>query len=316
MATAKNFFIERISTFSSIIYPENIDDIKLNSKALTETLHNEKVRMLRNGMSIIGFTILEDFIKRRTGEVLKEISSISCAFNALPEKLKEAVTFYALKGISSRAELLKRNSEDYITFIQNETEFVSSTKKSVYEFSEFSMGWDKSNLNSTDISEFLKTFNVDGGWNSIQTLSSNINCSILNPSQIFSNFANNRHKSAHNSNADSLLTDLESFIIQSKIIAFCFDSLLNKSFSYIRDNNANFLNGTIKTIPQDVKIRYIIETNGKWKEFQNNNFNRAYRTNTNYLQILIDAKSRAQRNKEVLLTKYENNLIKEWFTYQ
>lgn len=316
MATAKIYFIERINTFSSIVYPQNTDEIKLNSKALTETLHNEKVRMLRNGMSIIGFTILEDFIKRRTGEVLKEISSTSCAFIHLPEKLREAVTFYALKGINTRAESLKRNSEDFITFIQNETEFISSTKKSAFELSEYSMGWDKSNLNANDISDFLKIFNVDGGWNSIQALSSRINCSILNPNQVFSNFATNRHKSAHNSNTDSLLTDLQSFITQSKIIAFCFDSLLNKSFSFIRLNNNDFLNGTIKTTQQAIKIRYIIESNGKWKEYQNNNFNRAFRTNSDYSLLLNEAKLRAELNKEVLLTKYEDNSIREWFTNQ
>jgi hypothetical protein len=316
MATAKNYFIERINTFNSIIFPENVDDISLSSKSLTETLHNEKVRMLRNGMTIIGFTIIEDFIKRRTGEVLKEISSTSCSFNNLPTKLKETVTFYALKGISSRAENIKRNSDDFISFIQKETGYVSSTNKSVYEFSEYSMGWDKSNLNSEDISDFLKVFNVNGGWDSIKSLSSIINCSLLNPKEIFINFASNRHKSAHNSDANSLLTDLQNFINQSKIIAFCYDSLLNKSFSYIRLNSISFLNGTIKTLPSDIKIRYIIESQGKWKEYQNNNFNRAFRINTDYLTILGEAKLRAERNKEVLLTKYENNYIREWFTFQ
>ena len=90
MASAKINFITRINTFESIIYPNLPNDINLNSRALTETLHNEKVRMLRNGMSIIGFTILEDFIKRSIGEILKNIGSTGCNFNLLPEKLKEA----------------------------------------------------------------------------------------------------------------------------------------------------------------------------------------------------------------------------------
>ena len=94
MASAKENFILRIGTFNSIVHPDIPEDIKLNSKALTETLHNEKVRMLRNGMSIIGFTILEDFIKRRIGEILKIIGTTGCTFNSLPEKLKEDVTFY------------------------------------------------------------------------------------------------------------------------------------------------------------------------------------------------------------------------------
>lgn len=316
MASAKDNFILRLGTFNSIIRPNLPDDIKLNSKALTETLHNEKVRMLRNGMSIIGFTILEDFIKRRIGEILKTIGTTGCNFNSLPEKLKDVVTFYALKGINSRAETLKRNSEDYISFIQNETGFISSTKNSVYEFSEYSIGWDKSNLNSNDVLEILGTLNVEGGWSSIQRLSSIINCSILNPNQVFKNFATNRHKSAHNTDADSLLTDLESFIDQSIIIAFCFDSLLCKSLSYIRLNNTSFLNLSLKTKPQDIKIRYLNEVAGKWKEFANNNLSRAYRTNNDYMIILNEAKLRAQANNEVLLIKFENNTIRDWYNFQ
>ena len=316
MSSAKINFITRINTFDSIVNPNIPNDINLNSRALTETLHNEKVRMLRNGMSIIGFTILEDFIKRRTGEILKGIGLTGCNFNLLSDKLKEAVTFFALKGINSRADTLRRNSEDFITFIQNEAGFISSTKGSVYELSEYSIGWDKSNLNSSDISEVLNIFNVDGGWNSIQRLSSIINCSILNPDQVFKNYAMNRHKSAHNTDADSLLTDLESFINQSKIIAFCFDCLLNKSLSYIRLNNPNFFNLTLKSKSQDIKIRYIIETTGKWKEYANNNLTRAFRTNIDYNIILNDAKLRAQSNNEVLLIKYENNSIRDWYNYQ
>lgn len=315
MSSAKSNFITRVDTFNSIIIPEQANDISLNSKALNEILHNEKVRMLRNGMSIIGFTILEDFIKRRTGEILKSIGNTNCNFNLLPEKLKESVTFHALKGINSRAETLKRNSEDYISFIQNETGFISSTKNSVFEFSEYSIGWDKSNLNSTDISKILGVFNILGGWNSIQRLSSLINCSLLNPNEIFKNFAMNRHKSAHNTDADSLLTDLESFIYQSKTIAFCFDSLINKSLSYIRLNDSNFLNGSLKTNPTNIKIRYLLEVDGKWKEYANNNFSRAFRVNQDYAIILNSAKLRAELAKEVLLIKYENNLIRDWYTY-
>lgn len=316
MSSAKINFITRINTFDSIIYPNIPSDINLNSRALTETLHNEKVRMLRNGMSIIGFTILEDFIKRRTGEILKGIGLTGCNFNLLSDKLKEAVTFYALKGINSRADTLRRNSEDFITFIQNEAGFISSTKGSDYELSEYSIGWDKSNLNSSDISDILNILNVDAGWNSIQILSSMINCSILNPNQVFKNYAMNRHKSAHNTDADSLITDLESFINQSKIIAFCFDCLLNKSLSYIRLNNSNFFNSTLKSKPQDIKIRYIVEITGKWKEYANNNLTRAYRTNIDYNIILNEAKLRAQSNNEVLLIKYENNSIRDWYNYQ
>ncbi len=312
---AKNNFLERISVFENIVSPSDINDVILASKALTENLHNEKVRMLRNGMSIIGFTILEDFLKRKIGEVLKEISGCGVPFNQLPLKLKDAVTFSALKGVFIRAEALKRGSEDYLTFIQNETAYISSTKTSVYEFSEYSLGWEKSNLSTNDISDFLGVFNVEGGWNSIQTLSSIISISLLNPSETFRNFATNRHKSAHNSDTDSLLTDLQNFVNQAKVIAFCFDSLLNKSLSYIKSIDLNFLENRKKTLPGDLRLRFVLEDSAKWKEYSGS-FIRAFRVNSDYNTLLTQAKLRSQTNREILLVKSASNQIIDWFLYQ
>lgn len=317
MPTAKEDFIARLNTFKSIIYPETITDINLNSKALTEVLHNDKVRLLRNGMAIIGFTILEDFIKRRSGEILKSIGSPStlCNFNNLPDKLKEAVTFSALKGITARADMLRRNSEDHILFVQEETTFISSTKNSSFELSSFSIGWEKSNIADSDISDILSIFNVDGGWYAIQTLSTLFNSSIIQPNSQFKNFASNRHKAAHNTNTDSAMVDLINFENQSKIIALCFDALISKSLSYLIENNKAFLNATLKTKPTDIKYRFIKYSDGKWKEFNQNNPKRAYRTNSDYNALLVQSKLRSQNGKEVLIIKNADNSIKDWFIF-
>lgn len=317
MPTAKEDFIKRLNTFKSIIYPGTTLDINLNSRSLTDVLHNDKVRMLRNGMSIIGFTILEDFIKRRTGEILKEIGSTSslCSFNNLPGKLKEAVTFNALKGITARADMLRRNSEDHIQFVQEETTFISSTKNSVFELSSYSIGWEKSNITDNDIKDILSIFHVDGGWNAMQTLSTIFNSSILQPNTQFKNFASNRHKAAHNTNTDSAMNDLINFENQSKIIAICFDSLVSKSLSYIVSNNSSFLNSSLKTKPNDIKFRTIKCCDSVWKEYNQNNSTRAFRVNNDYSTLLSQAKSRSQSNKEVLIIKNEDNSIKDWFIF-
>lgn len=317
MPTAKEDFITRLNTFKSLIYPDTINDINLNSKSLTEVLHNDKVRMLRNGMAIIGFTILEDFIKRRTGEILKGIGSPTslCNFVNLPEKLKEAITFSALKGITARADMLRRNSEDHIQFVQEETTFISSTRNSSFELSSYSIGWEKSNIADSDIKDILSIFNIDGGWNSIQFLSTIYSTSIIQPSMLFENFASNRHRAAHNTTTDSSMTELINFENQSKIIALCFDSLVSKSLSYIIANNTDFLNGTIKTRPNDIKYRTIKNISGNWKEFTQSNSTRAYRTNSDYNTLLAQAKVRAQGNKEILIVKNEDNSIKDWFIY-
>jgi len=307
MPSAKHNFLERINNFEKIVSPVNPANSTLASLALTEVEHNEKVRMLRNGMAIVGFTILEDFIKKRTGEILKEIGSTGINFNNLPDKLKDAVTVGALKGIQNRAEVLKNNTEDYIGFIQNETLFISSTKNSVFELSEYSIGWNKSNLSSQDISKFLSVFNVQGGWNAIRDISTSINVSLTNPSEIFKNAATRRHKAAHNVLADSLLSDLEDFVSQSKVIAFSFDILLSQSLKHIKDNTP-----LLVTNFNQLSFRFILQDQATWKEYTNN-FNRAYRVGNNLGQFLLDVRQRARNNNQYLLIKGSNNQILDWY---
>ena len=106
MSTAKEIFLNRLENFENAL-----SSTDLISGNLRDRQHNEKARMLRNGMAIVEYTILEDFIKKRIGEVLKEIGRSGISFNLLPAKLKETAVLSALKGIQTRADNLKRASE-------------------------------------------------------------------------------------------------------------------------------------------------------------------------------------------------------------
>jgi len=312
MPTAKENFLNRISSFEKIVSPSSIGDSVLISRALTEIEHNEKVKMLRNGMAIIAFTILEDFIKTRIGEILKKIGNTPVNFAALPSKIKEAATVSALKGIQSRADTLKRSSEDHLTFIQQETWCVSSTKDAVYELSEFSLGWDKSNISSDDIKSFLGIFGVKDGWRAIQQISSAISITLPNPGEIFKNAAMRRHKAAHNVAADSLLTDLQEFVTQAKVIAFGFDSLLSKSLEFINNSDPEFLAERKKIELTDFKFRFILEKDGKWKEYSSSS-KRAIKVDTSLMVVQMAALPRSRSKGEVLVIKSASNRLIDWF---
>lgn len=312
MPTAKQNFINRISSFEKIVSPANPLDSVLISRALTEIEHNEKVKMLRNGMAIIAFTILEDFIKKRIGEIFKEVGTTHVSFPSLPSKIREAATVSALKGIQNRADTLRRNAEDHITFIQNETRFISSTQDAVYEFSEFSLGWDKSNISADDIKQFLNIFGIKNGWGKIQQVSSAINVTLLNPEDTFKNAASRRHKAAHNAAADSLLIDLQDFVNQSKVIALGFDCLLSKSLKFIASNDSDFLNENKNVELADLKFRYILHRDGKWKEYSTLTSTRAVKADVSLPALQSLSIVRAQNNNEILVVKSASNQLIDW----
>jgi len=307
MASSKDNFINRMNSYDKAISSESVI-----SKAFTEIEHNLIARLLRNGLSIIAFTILEDFLKTRTGEVFKSIGTSSIPFSRLPAKIQEASTISAIKSIQTRASNLKKTDEDWLGFIQEECGYVGSTKSSVYELSSYSMGWDKSNLVSNDISDFLNCFKVAGGWSAIQQISNLGNITLAVPSDTFKGAAMRRHNSAHNAAADTPINDLTDFSNQSRIIAFCFDALISKSLHYILSNDLEFIEERKTTNPSDIKLRFLLNKDNRWKEFSQGS-SRAFRTNKDYNIILPDTKSRTLRNSETLLIKDASNKIIDWF---
>lgn len=188
---------------------------------------------------------------------------------------------------------------------------MSSTKDSAFELSKYSIGWDKSNLSAHDISNFLAIFNVSGGWGTIQKISSAININLTNPSEIYNNIATRRHKAAHNTSADSLLSELQSYVSQSSVIAFSFDILITKSLMQICSLNSDFLNCTIKTEFEDLEFRFVLEKTNNWKEYKGNS-SRAYRVNNTFTDLLTGAEDRAILHREFLLIKSKNNQILNW----
>lgn len=307
MTSAKEILIERFITLDTALSSPEVLPL-----SLTQRSHNEKARMLRNGLAIISFNILEDFIKRRVGEAFKYIGTCGIAFNDLPDTIIEASVFNALKGIIQRAENLKRTTGDHISFIQEQTRFLSSTLDANYELSEYSFGWDKSNLSSSDLTSIFKIFGIEGGWNSVQNISSMINISLVSPSEIFSNAALRRHRAAHNPNSDAPLNDLTDFVLQAKIISLAIDVLISKSLKHILNNERDFLQGNMKTTPSQIKLRFLKFVDGIWKEYLGNN-TRAYRTNTNFDIIFNESKSRALNNNEILVVKPNEHNIGDWY---
>lgn len=307
MLSAKDNFINRMDSFDKALASSD-----LISRALTDNEHNEKARMLRNGMAIIGYTILEDFIKNRVGEILKKVGSSNVPFSSLPQKLQETATTGALKGIQVRAQNLRNDLENHLEFIQNETLCVSSTKNSVYEISAYSLGWDKSNISEKDVSDYLNIFNVDGGWDAIREISSSINISLVSPNQIFRNAAQRRHKAAHDATADSLFNDLKNYVSQSKVIALGIDALLSKSLKHIMNNNTTFLIGRDKTKSNQLVFRFLNEDGGKWKEYSRN-ISRAVRVKAIYGEIFPECLTRSRTNNEILIVKSSSNQIINWY---
>src|SRR5690606_26469715 len=146
-------YINEASSLSSLV----------DNSLTTTTEHNEVANLLRKGLSIVAFNILEDYIKKRTLEALNEIASSGITFSNLPDALQEASISQALSSLQFQSMLHKKEGLDYKILIQNETKKISSTLTTPYELSNYSFVSSNSNITSNEITDLLKAFGISGG---------------------------------------------------------------------------------------------------------------------------------------------------------
>lgn len=181
--------------------------------------HNSVANLLRKGLSIVSFNILEDFIKNKAYESLDNIASSGMSFLNLPNELQEYSVSGALASLQFQSIILKRANQDYKLTIQQEAQKIASTIGSPFSLSKYSLLSSGSNVVAKEINEFLKAFGISNGWVQLKTVSDSIGGGIPDLAQAFNLASQRRHSSAHSASFEYSSSWLSN--IKSEIIAIC-----------------------------------------------------------------------------------------------
>ena len=258
--TAKQELFTRLQHLTAaVLLPELIDQgVAINA-------HNGRANLLRKGLGIIAFNILEDFIKNRSAEALSFVSQCGTEFRFLPKSLQEASTFGALDALASRARLERRAGRDAVAYIQTEALKINSTGRSPFELSGLSLASSGSNVTSDDIATILRAFGVSGGWETLKRVSDKIGGGITDLNQCYKNAAERRHGAAHSANftySHQWLLDIRNEIIAISasldiaISSRCRD-LQNQLLAQMREID----------VSTDLKIRFLeLQNSGPLRE--------------------------------------------------
>lgn len=305
MTSARIDFIDRIRTLKVTI--ANTEAVR--SKGPKEREHNEIARMLRNGLAVVGFATLEDFIKARSCEILELIGTTGVLFDQLPEKVQEATTYGAISALNYQIGL--RDKQDKIYFAQDHTMKISSTANSGYTLTALAFGYGQSNLNVETIKKILGSFGVDNPWGQITHIASSLGLAALPLDESFKNAAIRRHRAAHVANADTPQGDISQFVSEAIAIAIGFDFLFSKALSLIKDLDPKYLNGSTRITAGNIDYRFVKFSNRKWKEYSSK-ISKAYRTSTDISLFNIEVKRRSISAKQFYVQFDENGLVTEW----
>lgn len=309
MSSIKEDLIERIRSLALSIGKDDVQNRALTSRP-EDRNHNSAAKMLRNGLAVVSFASLEDFVKKRSSEAMIELNSCSVNFTELPTKLQNAATYEIISALSYQMGLLEKG--DRTDYIQRHARNISSTATSNYELSIHTFAHSQANINAKTIGDILKSFNIEDPWSQMSSIASNLGLiSSLPLAEIFNNAALRRHRAAHVAGVDTPPTDLTQFVKEAFAIAIAFDALLSKAVQKILDNNDDFLRNNVKLNANDVNIRTIRFVDNKWKEYKGDS-TRAHRVSPEINSLLSAAQGRASMNKELIVEFDESGLVRYW----
>lgn len=307
MPTAKSLFLERISSLNRSAQIEAV-----TNKPLTEKAHNDVARMLRNGLAVVGFAALEDFIKARTSEVLSEVGSTNIPFRDLPEKLRFATTFEAIGALSYQLSI--REKADRVLYVQEHALKIASTANTAYELTPHAFGYDQANVSDETVKSILKSFHIDDPWGEMTKLAARIGLVALPLGETFKGAGTRRNRAAHVAHADTPITDLVQFTKEAYAIAIGFDALLSKALSWMTQQNSKYLKGLQKISSTSISLRFIKLDDTTWRELLEGK-SRAVRTGTDLNVLLPLSRTRAQAAENLLVIVGKGGEIHGWECY-
>lgn len=307
MPSAREDYLNRMHSFKNSLSVETI-----KSKSLTETVHNDIARLLRNGLAVVAFAALEDFIKNRTSEVLSQIGSSNVRFSELPEALQYAATYKAISALGYQIRI-RRDKSDKVSYIQDHATKIASTSTTPYAITPHAFGYDQANLGDEAVSDILKAFFVDNPWQQITHISSRLNLTALPLKDAFFNAASRRNQAAHVASANIPELDLSTFVNESFGIAAAFDVLISEGLKKIQERSLAHLRGQRTTSESDIKFRFLRQSRGEeWKEFLEGT-TRAFRKSSDYNILVHDARHRSDSKGEYLFVFNAAGTLIAWF---
>lgn len=200
---------------------------------------DDPARLLRNGMAVVGFNALEDFLKQRMGEVLMRISGGPISFADLPESLQRATTVGAADALRYQARMRdgRGDFQGARDLVQRTGRAMASIDNRRYSLSAISFGYADANLSGESLKQMLASVGVTGGWQTIIGLSSKAGLNLPSLADDYRNALRRRHAAAHDPQTDVPLSDLLAFSRQSVAVALAFDGLVSRAAYRLRQGD-------------------------------------------------------------------------------
>ena len=271
--------------------------------------------VLCNGVAIISFLSIEQFLRERMSEVLIAIGTSRRAFRLLPKATRKELTVSTVDALRYRRKILatQHNMDETLLYARQLRAF-GTYDKVLFKVGNLHSGWSIANLGPEQVSGLLKSLQIKNGWNEINVMLQRVGSTMPDSKAVYQSAEQRRHKAAHDPEANVPINDLTGFVKDSVAIGMAFDLLL--SGAAYRIMAGTIAGDNMYTTNNDMRLRFVDRSikNKMWSERLENG-SKAICTNNALGVVEKLAKKRAGLQKQSVVIRETNGSIRRWWTH-
>lgn len=267
--------------------------------------------ILRRGLAVSSFNMLETFVEGRLGELTEFINQGEVHFADLPDRLQKSAVRKTLEVASAR---VKRMPETEVReFVAKVGESLAAVRGPI-NLSVLTWLWQGSNMGVADFSDVMRAFHVKQPWDAVSSLSVRLKLPAFGGQGVdaatqLREFGKERNLAAHDSSyhVSNLWIPLAVDLVTK--FAVTFDAFSSVASHALRSGNAAYLGDDNWTSTQ-VGIRRVKKRTRDWAEYGESGTS-AFRTGIDQHTITVGAASRC-RNVDLLVVTNLSDEIIDW----
>jgi hypothetical protein len=268
-----------------------------------------------NGLHIVAFAALEDFIRRRAHEVISWLGVKGVHFENFPSRLQTLILQGTIEGINF--SLSRTDKDDRVTLLQLQGLLLSNTGENDQAFvpSEYFFGRAASNISRDNIRDLLEAFGLGEKFSCLNDVTALLEMPFLGSVEsVFTRLAKNRHRAAHGFGLDYKVSDFRSDMANAlPLFAFAFDTSVSQCAQALQ-KTVVIDNVSFDKFSAAASIIRIVEFNPDQSGWQENRLGKIVKKlKKGELNRRLQAfENRTMGSGETIIVKNEKGLINGW----
>lgn len=226
-------FIDRINAIDQAIEQQ----INLSTQMPISNIAITPSSVICNGLMVVAYATFEDFISARSTELISTINPQQVSLADLPKRLRREMSVGAFTNFASKLRYLSKTTEEdmLVDRVITESHVLGTQTSPAYMFSAYTFSPTGTNLNVTDISNFLRTVCVTDAWNAISDLSQRMGFGVPGLQEAIKRDGELRNKAAHDPSFSMTLPDLRNTLQRLRAVAAAFETVFNSALAHVEN---------------------------------------------------------------------------------